>query len=122
MKFSELANYQHEWEKDRGISNPNHNLDRIQDELDEARVEHNPAERLAELIDVLIIACGGMSKLCDELGWSYDTIDQMVQDKLKINDEKYNLEYFETMDPEKAQAYARFVWSFNPPDWGNDVY
>jgi len=124
MKWSELVSYQKDWETKRRIDNPNHNIDRIQVELDEAREATSPKDRLIELIDVAIITAGGMYKLCDELGIPYSEVDLMLRDKLQINELKYNPKLFEGVTPEQGQMLARYYWALDQPEMGTptDVY
>lgn len=124
MRLSELVAYQKRWEGVRGIQNQNHNIDRIQVELDEAREEPNPYKRLIELIDVAIITAGGMYKLCDELGIPYSDVDFLLREKLQVNELKYNPKYFEGVTPEQGQLLARYYWALEQPEMGtpNDVY
>lgn len=118
MNLPELIHNQRRWEGERGIKNGHYGIDRVQVELDEAREATNLEEKLAELIDVQIILAGTFSRLCAELGVAPEQIPKMIDDKLKVNEIKYNLRYFKEWSPDEAQAYARYVWSFNPPEWG----
>jgi len=124
MKIQELITHQRTWESDRGIKNPNHNLERTQVELDEAKNELDPLKRLVEYIDVLIIASGGMAKLVDELGLKDEDVSKMIESKLDINVEKYPEESFYGITTSWAITRCRYMWSINPDEFleGGEYY
>lgn len=108
--ISHLIERQGTWEERRGITqeiNGRYNVDRIQVELDEMKVEEDPQRALEEGIDVLIILAGGLAQACKALGIDPMAVDQMVMDKLVVNDQKYHDDLFRSRKPQDAIAAAR---------------
>lgn len=124
MKISELIRSQGEWESERGIVNGNYGLDRTMTELFEAYSTLDIFERLGEMIDVLICTGGSLAALGKVNGLCPEQIENMIKLKLRINEIKYNLKYFENRTPDEAQEYARYVWNLEQGEFGtpNDVY
>lgn len=122
MQIHELVSHQRQWEGNRGIKNPNHNLDRTQLELDEAKEEMDPMKRLVEMVDVLIILSGGMARLCDDLGVKEDTIDDIIRLKLDLNDKKYEQETFDSHSVETAVSRSRHYFKHPDQFAPNDYY
>lgn len=91
MRISELARHQIEWESARGIKNGNWGVDRIQEEIDEARDEESLRAKLVELCDVIIIATGSAGTLAQYLGMEMEQLENLIGTKLMINDLKYPL-------------------------------
>lgn len=117
MKLSELVAHQREWEGSRGIKNGNDGIDRIQNELDEAREAVDPEHRIWEIIDVLIISAGSIATLADKLSIPDEQVDKMIDQKLYINDRKYPVDRFQEMGTEDAIAYSRMVWEYLKFQW-----
>lgn len=122
MEIDTLITHQIEWERIRGIDNPNDNLPRTLDELNEAFEETDPVKRLEEMVDVLIVLVGGMGKVCERLGIEPQEVNDLIEWKLSKNARKYDIEYFESNPTNTAITFVRHYWS-HPEQWcGNDVY
>lgn len=122
MKIKDLISHQFTWESERGINNPNHNLDRVQDELIEAFEESDPDKRLTEMLDVLIILSGGIAKLANELGMSYEVVESRLIGKLSMNEDKYPVESMWGIATDWAVYRCRHYWTHDLTDWGEGEY
>jgi hypothetical protein len=90
MKISELARHQILWESDRGIKNGGWGVERIQQEVDEARDEDDLRRKLVELCDIIIVATGSAGVLTEYLGYEVEALESIISSKLAINDIKYS--------------------------------
>lgn len=122
MNLSELSRHQRNWEVERGIDNGKHNIERVQEELDEAREAVEPLDTLEEMIDVVIVLSAGMAKIVEELGLEDDFIDKLLEAKLVTNSIKYRMEFFGTRGVDDAISAARHWWSVGEPWSGGDYY
>jgi phosphoribosyl-ATP pyrophosphohydrolase len=126
--ISELIRKQQEFETPRGLDKQGMvgRLYRWLQEWEEAMVEAKKGDNEAllwEVADLNIFAASMFGELCTELGIAPEQIDNMLEEKMKINNQKYQIHYFEDLPTERAVELARYVWHYDPPDWGsNDVY
>lgn len=128
--MSELAGFirfSGNWQEERGIVNPNYGADRIMDELIEAKEEPDLYKKLVEYADVFIVLGGSIYDLLKQLNMQAEQFESLVEQKQEINCIKYPVERFQNgKASDEAIAYSRFVWSFNQPEWtenlANDVY
>ena len=125
MKISELIAHQRDWEQDLGLTRLNqgdHSAARTQEELDEYREEADPLKKLMEAVDVLIVIAGGMGQLAEELGISYEKVDELLLEKLETNQRKYDPEVFRSHPLTTAISRSRFYWDHPDQFDGNDYY
>ena len=110
MKISELARHQILWESDRGIKNGGWGVDRIQQEVDEARDEDDLHRKLVEICDAIIIATGSAGVLAKHLGYEVEALESIIATKMGLNDLKYPKDGWDKDNWQEEMAKCRANW------------
>lgn len=127
---SELIHAQRDFEIPRGLNTYNTHwlsLMRMYEELGEATeayLHETPKDLATEVCDVVIFAHSLLGRLAEQMGWSPEDIDQLIEAKMAKNHVKYDEEFFTSRKPEDAIACARHWWNLGLADeqLGNDYY
>ena len=133
---AELITHQRQFEGARGLDTFNTldlAIDRMQEELDEAKAELKTGDTMAllfEVIDTVIFAHSIFSKLCYQLGIPEDYVDNYIDQKMEHNFNKYHEDHFDlvglevggkTYTTRDAIDRARHHHNHELPE-GNDAY
>lgn len=125
---AELIDAQYCFEEERGLLEfniPPHSFFRLFEELEEvieAYSRSNDLDVLRELIDCLIFIHSIFGQYARKLGISPERVDQMIEEKMAINQIKYDTRYFRAGKPTK-QALQEAKRAWNGEEWeGNDYY
>lgn len=116
MRFSENVEDHYHFETTRGIYHHytiDSLFDRVQEELDEARVELSAgdlAKLFREVMDVWNIIGSLILHIISELGITPEQVDTVMEMINKSRDAKYAVEYFEALPPEEAIRVSRDTW------------
>lgn len=127
---AELIHAQRDFEIPRGLNTYNTHwlsLMRMYEELGEAtdaEIAGDNRHLATEVVDVVIFAHSLLGRLCEELGWNPEDIDQLIEAKMAHNHAKYDEDFFNTLKTPDAIRAARH-WhnlQLNEERWGNDIY
>jgi len=113
MTLAELVYKQRQWEKARGLDDDTNgpwNATRIMAEVYELEEARDPKHAVTEALDVIIVTLGGLARAAESAGMTYEEIDEAFAEKIRINTEKYKLEYFKNRTPQEAINFCRAMW------------